>query len=128
MKELKVLIVDDDVASVKLLTNMLQKEQYEFKFIESAHAVDAAEILKNEKNFDIIIIDLNLSGIDGIELLRIIKAEDNLLNIPVIITTSDDTRKIEATDYGASIFLVKPISQATLKSKTQELLLTCANS
>jgi len=125
MISLNVLIVDSDPVSVKLLTTMLQKAGCNFNFTESSSAVNAASILKANQNFDIIIVDLNLSGIDGIELLRIIKAEDQLNSIPVVITTSDDTRKNEAIGFGASSFLVKPISLKTLQEKFKDVLSPC---
>jgi len=127
MVSLNVLIVDSDDISIKLITSMLQKAGCNFKFTESNSAVNAASILKTNQKFDIIIVDLNLSGIDGIELLRIIKAEDKLNNIPVMITTSDDTRKNEAINFGASSFLVKPISQKTLQEKFKDVLKPCEN-
>jgi len=128
MSELNILIIDEDIVSVKLLKNMLQKQsQCRFHLTETTNAYEAAAILKSNQEFNAIIIDLNLSGIDGIEMLRILKVESKLTNIPVIITTSDETKKAEALKFGASGFLVKPIHLEQFNAQIEAIIALCSN-
>ena len=107
----KILIVDDDMINRKLLNVLLKKNGY--NTIEAENGMEALNIIKNEP-IDMVLLDIIMPVMDGIDLLKILKADDEYKNIPVAILTTDDTRKTEALKLGACNVLIKPIKEPEL--------------
>jgi CheY-like chemotaxis protein len=108
----KILVVDDDMINRKLLNVLLKKSGY--NVIEAENGMEALNIIKQEQ-IDMILLDIIMPIMDGIDLLKILKNDDNYSKIPVAILTTDDTRKNEALKLGACAVLIKPIKEPDLK-------------
>ena len=107
----KLLVVDDDMINRKLLNVLLKKNNYEV--IEAENGMEALNIIKNEP-VDMVLLDIIMPVMDGIDLLKLLKNDNNYKDIPVAILTTDDTRKTEALGLGACSVLIKPIKEADL--------------
>jgi len=117
MKKINILAVDDDFINLKLLKTMLLKNSFVNEAIEAKNGVEAIEILRNRNDIDLILLDILMPVMNGIEMLKIIKSDDALKDIPVIILSTDETKKGEALDCGANDFINKPIREQVLTEK-----------
>jgi len=108
----KILIVDDDATNRKLLNIILSKKPN----IEVLEANDGSEALsKLEDNISLILLDIYMPVINGIDFLKIIKTEKpEFSNIPIVVLSTDDTKKQEALSWGANDYLVKPVNPVNL--------------
>ncbi len=120
-KKLTILSVDDDLINLKLLKSMLMKAPNVGAVIEAKNGADAIGILKSRDDIDIILLDIIMPVMGGIEMLKVIRADDSLRQLPVIVLTTDETKKSEALDCGANGFLMKPIRERDVVSKIEQL-------
>jgi CheY-like chemotaxis protein len=110
----KILIVDDDSINRKLLTTILAKSGYEV--IEAENGVEA--LSKLSPDISLILLDLKMPVMDGIEFMKVLKREKpECLEVPIIVLTTDDSKKEEAKLEGAREVLIKPISPVELPDK-----------
>lgn len=116
-KQIKVLAVDDDFINLKLLHSMLKKNTSIKEVVEAQNGLDALNILKEQQDIDLVLLDIKMPIMDGIEFLDNLQSIEELKTTPVIVLTTDETRKSEAFDRGAFDFLVKPIREQELSSK-----------
>ena len=101
-----VLIVEDDFVNRELLNAYLQQE-YEILCAETAE--EALRIIRgNSETLSLVLLDLNLPGMKGLDLLREIKKDIDLSRIPVIVLTSDTESEVDSLNAGASDFIPKP--------------------
>jgi len=114
---IKVLAVDDDVINLKLLKSMLMKTENVSEVIEAKNGSDAIGILKSRSDIDLILLDIIMPIMGGIEMLKVVRADDSLRQLPIIVLTTDETKKSEALEYGANGFLMKPIKKDDLAAK-----------
>jgi len=114
---LKVLLVDDDFINRKLLQTLLKKNSTVTEIIEAENGSDALDKLKKEDNVNLILLDIMMPIVDGIEFLKIFRSDMSNAHIPVIVLSTDDTRKTEVFDNGANDFLRKPIKEDQLFAK-----------
>jgi len=114
---LKVLVVDDDFINRKLLQTLLKKNSEVTDIIEAENGSDALDKMKKDPSIDLILLDIMMPIVDGIEFLKIFRSDDSNAHIPVIVLSTDDTRKTEVFDNGANDFLRKPIKEDTLFAK-----------
>lgn len=122
-KILRVLAVDDDMINRKLIKSMLMKADNVSEVIEAVNGMDALDILKKDQNIDIILLDIIMPIMGGIDFLKVARADDNMKNIPVIVLTTDETIRGEALNEGANDFLTKPIRERDIISKIAQLIL-----
>jgi len=101
---LKVLVVDDELPIRKLLRMGLRAEGYEL--LEASDRKETDELLR--QNPDLIILDLDLVGAEGFELLRAMRRRDQ--KIPIVALSNDEFRRAQALDQGASGYVAKPFS------------------
>jgi len=116
-----IILVDDDRTNTTLIRMLLEMDG--FKVAACPDAEKARLAAANGP--DAFIIDCNLAhGDDGIELLKSIRIGDTEArpDIPVIMTSGDDSRSSDAELAGATRFLVKPYSPGTLSTQLSELL------
>jgi len=106
---LVVLAVDDDMINLKLLKSMLMKTGNVKEVIEAKNGSDAIGVLKGRDDVDLILLDIIMPIMNGIEVLKVVRADDSLRQLPIIVLTTDETKKSEALNYGANGFLTKPI-------------------
>ncbi len=104
-KRRSVLIVDDEEVLVRAMTRVLEARGYQVK---AAHDGNAAMALIRREPFDVIVSDIQMPGMTGIDLLRVVRAYD--LDVPVILMTGAPTVEtaIEAVSLGALQYLSKP--------------------
>ena len=121
-KRLKILAVDDDFINLKLISSMLKRNVNVGTIVEATNGLDALNLLKTEANIDLILLDIKMPIMDGIEFLTNLQSMPEFHNLPVIVLTTDETRKNEAFDSGAFDFLVKPIRDHDLSSKIQKVV------
>ena len=121
-KQINVLTVDDDMINLKLLKSMLKKTANVAEVIEAGNGSDAIGILKSRDDIDLILLDIIMPVMNGIEMLKVVRADDNLRQVPVIVLTTDETKKGEALECGANGFLMKPIRANQLKAKIETVI------
>ena len=116
-----VLIVDDAAAMRRILRGLLK--ELGFKNLREAVDGQAAFDELKKKKADLVVADWNMPVMTGIELLRAIRAEDNLRAIPVLMVTAENKKEhiIEAVQAGVSNYVVKPFNAATLMEKLNKI-------
>jgi putative two-component system response regulator len=114
---LNVLVVDDDFINRKLLHTLLKKNPNVREIQEAENGSDALTKLKNDPSINLILLDIVMPIVDGIEFLKIFRSDMINAHIPVIVLSTDDTKKTEVFDNGANDFLRKPIKEDDLFSK-----------
>lgn len=112
-----ILAVDDDMINLKLLKSMLMKTENVAEVVEAKNGSDAIGVLKSRDDIDLILLDIIMPVMGGIEMLKVVRADDNLRQLPIIVLTTDETKKSEALEFGANGFLMKPIKKDDLLRK-----------
>ncbi|WP_415396720.1 response regulator [Sulfurimonas sp. CS5] len=120
--DLTVLIVDDDMINLKLLKSMLMKNEKVNEVVEAQNGSDAIDVLKLRDDIDLILLDIIMPVMGGIEMLKVVRADYNLRQLPIIVLTTDETKKSEALEFGANGFLMKPIRNIDLIQKISTVL------
>jgi len=101
-----VLIVDDDYIAREILGTML-KSQYEVCYAENGEI--ALKIIKRDKlKLSLVILDLHMPEMDGYSLLKLLRGDNELRRIPVIVLTSEKGAEVESLKIGAADFIAKP--------------------
>lgn len=113
MKKAMILVVEDDAPIRNLITTTLKTRDYGYL---AASTGECAILEASSHNPDIILLDLGLPDMDGIEVIRKIRSWSNT-PIIVISARSEDTDKIEALDNGADDYLTKPFSVEELLAR-----------
>ena len=113
MDKTLILVVEDDLPVQNLITVTLKAEGYRFL---TAQTGQAAVITAATHNPDIILLDLGLPDLDGVEVIRRVRSWSN---VPIIVISarSEDPDKIDALDAGADDYLTKPFSVAELLAR-----------
>ncbi len=117
MNKLQILVVEDDAPIRNLITTTLKAHEY--KYIV---AKDGGEAIgqASTHNPDIVLLDLGLPDIDGVEVIKKIRSWSNM-PIIVISARSEDSDKIEALDNGADDYLTKPFSVEELLARLRAM-------
>jgi len=118
---IKILIVDDFSTMRKIIRNILT--QLGFKnILEADDGTTALEILKKEK-VDLIISDWNMPKMSGLELLKAVRSDENLKDIPFIMVSAEAQKEniLEAIKYKVNQYIVKPFTPETLKEKLEKV-------
>ncbi len=121
-EDLVVLAVDDDIINLKLLKSMLLKTGKVKEVIEAKNGSDAIGVLKSREDIDLILLDIIMPIMNGIEVLKVVRADDSLRQLPIIVLTTDETKKVEALDHGANGFLTKPIRNDELIKQISQMI------
>ena len=114
---LKILVVDDDMINRKLLQMMLKKNPTISEIIEVKNGAEALDLVDKVSDVDLILLDIMMPILDGIGFLKIFRANMKCAHIPVIVLSTDDSRKVEVFDNGANDFLRKPFKEEDLFTK-----------
>ncbi len=117
----KILVVDDIPANVQILSIHLTDENYEV--IEASNGPDALEVLRSEE-VDLMLLDVMMPGMTGLDVLAEMKKDPQLENIPVILVTAnaDDVHVAEGLDMGAFDYIIKPYSLVVLLARVRAAL------
>ena len=120
MKE-KILIVEDEKDIVKMLEYNLKKEG--FQVVSSRDGEEALDLAVRE-NPDLVILDLMLPGLDGLEVCKILKKESKTSHIPIIMLTakSQESDKVIGLELGADDYITKPFSPRELVARIKAVL------
>lgn len=113
MNKLLILVVEDDTSVRNLITTTLKAHDY--RYITAPNG-SAAILEASSHNPDIVLLDLGLPDVDGVEIIQKIRTWSNL-PIIVISARSEDTDKIDALDAGADDYLTKPFSVEELLAR-----------
>ncbi len=121
----KLLIVDDDLESLKLIGLMLQGRGYQISAAQSG--LQALSKAVDERP-DLVILDVMMPGMDGLEVCRRLRADPRTADIPVIMFSakSDVEAKVAGFEAGADEYLTKPIHPAELVTRVEALLARAA--
>jgi DNA-binding response OmpR family regulator len=114
----KILIVDDDRTTVKLLQTLLEMDGFEV--LIAARGQTALEVAREHRP-DIFLIDYHLSDMDGVDLMGRLRAEPAFAQTPVVIASGLDVEEM-ALGAGANLFLVKPFEPNTLADTFYDLI------
>lgn len=119
----RILIVEDSETMRALLASTLEELEQPVKISEAASGFDALRCLPREQ-FDLIVTDINMPDINGLELVSFAKSNDSYRDIPlVIISTEGSERDREkGISLGADAYLVKPFDPEELREVARELL------
>ncbi|CEO39962.1 chemotaxis protein CheY [Photobacterium kishitanii] len=118
---MKILIVDDFSTMRRIVKNLLRDLGFN-NTVEADDGVTALPLLKRG-DFDFVVTDWNMPGMQGIDLLRHIRADEQLKHLPVLMITAEAKREqiIEAAQAGVNGYIVKPFNAATLKEKLAKI-------
>jgi two-component system chemotaxis response regulator CheY len=118
---MKIMIVDDCNTTRKLLGHYLRSSGYSVVFAENG--LDALEKLANQ-DVDLVMTDLNMPYMDGIELIRVLRSDPELSQIPILmITTENDDREREkAISNGANAYMVKPVTGNAIEENIRSIV------
>jgi len=118
---MKILIVDDFSTMRRIIKNLLR----DLGFTNTAEADDGSSALPMLQNgsFDFLVTDWNMPGMTGIDLLKAVRADEKLKNLPILMVTAEAKRDqiIEAAQAGVNGYVVKPFTAAVLKEKIEKI-------
>ena len=114
---MKILVVDDFSTMRRIIKNLLK--DLGFANIQEADDGNTALPMLQQGDFDFVITDWNMPGMQGIDLLRAIRADANLKHIPVLMVTAEAKKEqiVAAAQAGVNGYVIKPFTAATLKEK-----------
>jgi two-component system, chemotaxis family, chemotaxis protein CheY len=116
---LNVLIVDDSAAIRKILQRVLRQTDVAFGEIwEAGDGVEALDVMKSQ-TVGLVLSDVNMPNMDGLQLLAEIKRQDQLKSVPVVMITTEGSQNkvMEALNLGASGYVRKPFTADQIKEK-----------
>ena len=116
-----IMVVDDDKTTRKILGLYLKAKGYDVVYAENG--LEAMEKLGSE-NINLVMTDLNMPYMDGHELIRTIRADEQIKHIPILMVTTeaDEEERAAAIAAGADGYLVKPVSADMVSSNIRNIL------
>ncbi len=119
---MKILTVDDSRMIRVIIKNTIKS--LGFDVVEAANADIALEVIEENQDINLILLDWNMPGMNGYELLKILKKDERFKNIPVMMVTTEGERKnvVKAIQAGAENYLTKPFTPEDLSTKVVECL------
>lgn len=108
-----VLVVDDYAISLRLLTHILQRANHDA--LTASHGLEALDLL-DQHPIDLVILDIDMPEMDGIAVLKHIRADARFQYLPVVMLTAsgNDDDRVQAESAGANGFLTKPVSSGEI--------------
>lgn len=118
---MKVLVVDDFSTMRRIVKNLLR--DLGFTNIQEADDGSTALPMLQGGDFDFVVTDWNMPGMQGIDLLKAIRADASLAHIPVLMVTAEAKKEqiVMAAQAGVNGYIVKPFTAATLKTKLDKI-------
>jgi two-component system chemotaxis response regulator CheY len=116
-QNIKIFVVDDFSTMRRIVRNILRQLGYN-NIAEAEDGAAALEYLKQNK-VDFIVSDWNMPNMTGLELLKAVRADANLKDIPILLVTAEALKEnvVEAVKAGVNGYIVKPFTAETLKEK-----------
>lgn len=120
---MRILVVDDSSTMRRILINCLAK----MNLADVAQAGDGKEalaVLASQPPFDLVLTDWNMPNMNGLELLKAIKADAKTSAVPVVVVTTEAEKEriVEAVKCGAANYIVKPFTPDTLQEKIKAFI------
>ena len=115
----RILVIDDDPDIGIMIKMMLEYKGYS---VAVAVRADQAEQMIEKEKFDLLIMDMLLSGTNGIDLCRDLKSNSNTAHLPVIMISAHPNAKEICMQAGADEFISKPFDMQEILSKIQQLV------
>ncbi|MGG1946871.1 chemotaxis response regulator CheY [Trinickia sp. NRRL B-1857] len=121
-KEMRILVVDDFPTMRRIVRTLLKELGY--NSIEEAEDGAVALGKLRAGGFDLVVSDWNMPNMDGLEMLKSIRADATLSSLPVLMVTAEAKKEniIAAAQAGANGYVVKPFTAATLDEKLNKIL------
>jgi two-component system chemotaxis response regulator CheY len=121
-KSIKILVVDDFATMRKVIRNLLKQSGYE-NIVEAEDGVNALKILKSQK-IDFVVSDWNMPNMSGLELLKAVRADEDLNTLPFLMVTAEALQEnvVAAVKAGVSNYIVKPFTSETLDEKIKKIM------
>ena len=118
----RILVVDNYKTMLRIIRNLLS--DIGFKNVDEATDGSAALESLRANNYDLVISDWNMDPMNGLELLREIRADDHLKLLPFILVSADSRADVVVTakKAGVNSFIVKPFNAATLRAKVEAVI------
>jgi two-component system chemotaxis response regulator CheY len=118
---MKILVVDDFSTMRRIIKNLLR--DLGFTNVQEADDGSTALPMLQNGDFDFVVTDWNMPGMQGIDLLREIRKDDNLKHMPVMMVTAEAKKEqiVAAAQAGVNGYIVKPFTAATLKGKLDKI-------
>ncbi len=120
--DLKFLVVDD-FSTMRRIVRSLLREMGCNNVEEAEDGVAALQMLRSSR-FDFVVSDINMPNMNGFDLLKAMKADENLQRIPVLMVTAEARKEdiVLAAQSGAAGYVVKPFTKATLEEKVTKIM------
>ncbi|EAP86665.1 response regulator [Croceibacter atlanticus] len=125
IQELSILFIEDDIVETMKMNRTINKLEVPYKIQEAKNGEQALDILnKGGELPDLILLDLNMPKINGLEFLRILKDDERLKYIPTIVLTTSNNRKdvLECYRIGIAGYILKPLKYEDYVSKIHKVL------
>src|SRR6266849_9320990 len=116
---MRVLVVEDEKGVASFVKKGLESEHY---VVDIAAEGEEARFMAQEFDYDLLILDLNLPGIDGLEVLRQVRVKKSSLPVLVLTARSRVEDRVKGLDRGADDYLTKPFSFSELSARVRALL------
>jgi two-component system copper resistance phosphate regulon response regulator CusR len=116
---MRILIAEDDPALASFVRKGLEAEHYA---VDISHDGEQVRTLVTDLDYDVVILELNLRGTDGVGILRYLRARRPSLPILVLTSRSRIEDRVECLDLGADDYMVKPFSFSELSARIRALL------
>ena len=125
-KNLKILIVDDFATMRKVIRNLLKQGGFE-NVAEAEDGAAALKVLKSQ-SFDFVISDWNMPNMSGLELLKAVRADEELKGLPFLMVTAEALKDnvVAAVKAGVSNYIVKPFTAEVLNEKIEKIVKSLA--
>ncbi len=123
----RVLIIEDNEINQKVLA--LNLRQFDIEVHSAMDGQEGVDLLRKDSNFDMVLLDLRMPRMDGMEVLRIVRNELKL-SLPIVVLTASvlKNEKIHCYELGANDYMAKPFSQAQIESCLERFFSSNANS
>lgn len=120
---LKLLVVDDSSTMRRIIKNTLQRLGFN-DVLEAEHGVEAWQIMERTPDINVLITDWNMPEMNGLDLVRKVRAEKKYENMPIIMVTTEGGKAevITALKAGVNNYIVKPFTPQVLKEKLEDVL------
>jgi two-component system chemotaxis response regulator CheY len=120
---MKILVVDDSSTMRRIIKNTLARLGYK-DVVEAGDGVEAWNALQENSDIGIVITDWNMPNMNGLELVKKIRAEEKYKDVPIIMVTTEGGKKevITALKAGVNNYIVKPFTPQVLKEKLEAVI------
>ena len=117
---MRILVVEDERALCETIVRSLRRLAYS---VDPCYDGDTAIDLLGSERYDLVLLDLNLPGADGMTVLRTLRQTDRVTRVPILSARSEVADKVEGLDAGANDYLAKPFHLEELEARIRSLTL-----